>query len=158
MLGPVNLIDYRFVLQTHRQPPYADGGRANCYDTSTLPNPLFSYSNYSYSGCIAECKAAFVIRACGCRDFRQPGTLWSWISSLWVNFNLLLTLLQHWMGHIFVHWRKWENAHRQHWVTISFLLSLTKLFDFFYSSIRTLAGFFNAVVKLKLTLSVEEAL
>ncbi|XP_067931998.1 acid-sensing ion channel 1-like [Watersipora subatra] len=58
--------------ETQRYPPPADHGRANCLDTSTIPNSLKYYTQYSYSGCMVECKAKYVIDRCGCRDFLQP--------------------------------------------------------------------------------------
>ena len=56
-----------------RMPPPADDGRSNCYDTVNLPNPLHYYKNYSYSACQVECKTAYVINKCGCREPFQPG-------------------------------------------------------------------------------------
>ncbi|XP_067945432.1 acid-sensing ion channel 4-B-like [Watersipora subatra] len=55
-----------------RVPPYADGGRADCFDTLSKPNPLHFYKNYSYSGCQVECKVSYVIQKCGCRDPLMP--------------------------------------------------------------------------------------
>ncbi|XP_067945041.1 acid-sensing ion channel 1-like [Watersipora subatra] len=57
---------------TQRYPPPADNGRAKCLDTKAIPNSLKFYRQYSYSGCMVECRAKYVIDRCGCRDFLQP--------------------------------------------------------------------------------------
>ena len=59
-------------LQVDRQPPYADQGRSNCFDTKTKENPLNYYKHYSQSACYEECKVDFVLKKCGCRDIFQP--------------------------------------------------------------------------------------
>ena len=60
-------------VQIIRQPPYADGGRADCFDAKTRSNPLTYYRTYSKSACLSECCTSYVIKECGCRDFHQPG-------------------------------------------------------------------------------------
>lgn len=62
-----------FYFQFNKYPPPADEGLSDCFDTHLKPNPLHYYKNYSYSACIVECKAAYVINKCGCRDLLQPG-------------------------------------------------------------------------------------
>ena len=57
--------------QTVREPPPADDGQADCFDTSTKANTLHYFKTYTYAGCYKECKAAFVINRCGCRDLLQ---------------------------------------------------------------------------------------
>ena len=63
------------ISQFYHYPPPADEGRANCFDTKVKPNPLHFYSDYSYSACMVECKTAYVIKKCGCREMLQPGIL-----------------------------------------------------------------------------------
>lgn len=71
-------------LKMRSQPPYADWGKANCFDAESLPNFLEFYEIYSYSGCVTECKALFVIAKCGCKEIDQPGES--------ANFNNLICL------------------------------------------------------------------
>ena len=60
-------------VQIERHPPPADDGKADCFDTVTLTNPLQYYKHYSYSACYLECRTRYVLDRCGCRDPLQPG-------------------------------------------------------------------------------------
>lgn len=41
---------------------------ADCFDSENLQNPLKSYQNYSYNGCVNEAKTMCHDTLCGCRD------------------------------------------------------------------------------------------
>ncbi|XP_067945342.1 acid-sensing ion channel 2-like [Watersipora subatra] len=58
--------------ETIREPPPADDNQSDCFDTMTRENPLHFFDSYTYQGCFQECKAAFVINLCSCRDLLQP--------------------------------------------------------------------------------------
>ena len=62
-----------FLFQMRREPPPADNGQSDCFDTLTRANPLHHHKIYSQSACFEECKVSYVINICGCRNVYHIG-------------------------------------------------------------------------------------
>ena len=71
--------------QTERVPPPADDGQSDCYDMRNKPNLLLHYDHYSFSACVVECHASFIIERCGCRYILHPRKS--------VEYHLLINML-----------------------------------------------------------------